>query len=82
MMPFVHGAYAAGKLSCGFWDHWVPSANVPPVQLARLERRTQENPRVMSNRVDRRGRLSNVNVSFTTGSDHVDEGLLETDQGV
>ena len=26
-MPFVHGAYAAGSLSCGFWDHWVPGAN-------------------------------------------------------
>src|SRR5437773_4644950 len=25
--PFVHGAYAAGKLSLGFWDHWVPGAN-------------------------------------------------------
>jgi len=25
--PFVHGAYAAGKLSVGFWDHWVPHAN-------------------------------------------------------
>ena len=25
--PFVHGAYAAGKLSVGFWDHWVPGAN-------------------------------------------------------
>ena len=22
--PFVRGAYAAGKLSIGFWDHWVP----------------------------------------------------------
>jgi hypothetical protein len=28
-MPLVHGAYAAGKLSCGFWDHWVPGANEP-----------------------------------------------------
>ncbi len=27
--PFVRGAYAAGKLSCGFWDHWVPGANEP-----------------------------------------------------
>jgi ABC-type glycerol-3-phosphate transport system substrate-binding protein len=27
--PFVRGAYAAGKLSCGFWDHWVPTANAP-----------------------------------------------------
>jgi len=25
--PFVHGAYAAGKLAVGFWDHWVPGAN-------------------------------------------------------
>jgi hypothetical protein len=25
--PFVHGAHAAGKLSLGFWDHWVPGAN-------------------------------------------------------
>ncbi len=26
-MPFVRGANAAGKLSMGFWDHWVPGAN-------------------------------------------------------
>jgi ABC-type glycerol-3-phosphate transport system substrate-binding protein len=25
--PFVRGAFAAGKLSIGFWDHWVPGAN-------------------------------------------------------
>src|SRR5712692_2104694 len=25
--PFVRGAYAAGKLTVGFWDHWVPGAN-------------------------------------------------------
>src|SRR5690242_2270963 len=25
--PFVRGAYAAGKLSLGLWDHWVPNAN-------------------------------------------------------
>ena len=25
--PFAHSAYAAGKLSVGFWDHWVPGAN-------------------------------------------------------
>ena len=24
--PYVRGAYAAGKLSIGFWDHWVPDA--------------------------------------------------------
>ena len=32
-MPFVRGAYAAGKLSCGFWDHWVPGANDPMRKL-------------------------------------------------
>jgi ABC-type glycerol-3-phosphate transport system substrate-binding protein len=26
-MPFVRGSHAAGKLSIGFWDHWVPGAN-------------------------------------------------------
>ena len=25
--PFVRTAGAAGKLSIGFWDHWVPGAN-------------------------------------------------------
>jgi len=25
--PFVRGAHAAGKLSVGFLDHWVPNAN-------------------------------------------------------
>src|SRR3954462_10156531 len=24
---YVRGAHAAGKLSIGFWDHWVPNAN-------------------------------------------------------
>jgi ABC-type glycerol-3-phosphate transport system substrate-binding protein len=26
-MPRVRGAHAAGSLSVGFWDHWVPGAN-------------------------------------------------------
>jgi hypothetical protein len=26
-VPFARGAFAAGKLACGFWDHWVPGAN-------------------------------------------------------
>ena len=25
--PYVRGAYAAGKLTLGCWDHWVPGAN-------------------------------------------------------
>jgi len=26
-MPHVRGAFAAGRLTMGFWDHWVPGAN-------------------------------------------------------
>jgi ABC-type glycerol-3-phosphate transport system substrate-binding protein len=33
--PFVRGAYAAGKLSVGFWDHWVPGANKATEAAAR-----------------------------------------------
>src|SRR6202158_6452791 len=25
--PYVRGVYAAGKLTLGCWDHWVPGAN-------------------------------------------------------
>jgi ABC-type glycerol-3-phosphate transport system substrate-binding protein len=32
-MPFVRGAHAAGTLSVGFWDHWVPGANDPLTKL-------------------------------------------------
>src|SRR6476660_7383002 len=33
--PFVRGAYAAGKLSIGFWDHWVPGANAATEKAVR-----------------------------------------------
>ncbi len=33
--PFVRGAYAAGKLSIGFWDHWVPGANSATEKLVK-----------------------------------------------
>ncbi len=33
--PFVRGAYAAGKLSIGMWDHWVPGANKATEDLAK-----------------------------------------------
>lgn len=32
-MPFVRGAHAAGKLSVGLWDHWVPGANAATTKL-------------------------------------------------
>src|SRR5450631_2399595 len=31
--PYVRGAYAAGKLTLGFWDHWVPGANKASTDL-------------------------------------------------
>src|SRR5438477_10306281 len=33
--PFVRGAYAAGKLSVGAWDHWVPGASQVLQKLAK-----------------------------------------------
>jgi ABC-type glycerol-3-phosphate transport system substrate-binding protein len=33
--PFVRGAYAAGKLSVGIWDHWVPGASQVIQKLTR-----------------------------------------------
>jgi len=32
-MPVVRGAHAAGRLSIGFWDHWVPGANKATTDL-------------------------------------------------
>ena len=31
--PYVRRANAAGKLSIGFWDHWVPGANKASTDL-------------------------------------------------
>ncbi len=33
--PFVKGANAAGKLSIGFWDHWVPGGNKATEELVK-----------------------------------------------
>ena len=32
-MPHVRGAHAAGKLTVGLWDHWVPTANAVSTAL-------------------------------------------------
>ena len=31
--PFVHTSHAAGSLSVGLWDHWVPGANQATTDL-------------------------------------------------
>ncbi|NCX62577.1 MAG: ABC transporter substrate-binding protein, partial [Betaproteobacteria bacterium] len=33
--PYVHSSRAAGSLSIGFWDHWVPGANDATTELAK-----------------------------------------------
>jgi ABC-type glycerol-3-phosphate transport system substrate-binding protein len=33
--PFVRSAHAAGSLSVGFWDHWVPGANKATEDICR-----------------------------------------------
>ncbi len=32
-MPYVHGVHAAGKLSIGLWDHFVPTSNAASTAL-------------------------------------------------
>jgi len=41
--PFVRGAYAAGKLSFGVWDHWVPGASE---ELKKISREWAEREKV------------------------------------
>src|ERR1700681_2815508 len=31
--PYIRTAHAAGKLTIGFWDHWVPGANKTSTDL-------------------------------------------------
>ena len=31
--PYIRGAHAAGKLTMGLWDHWVPGANKASTDL-------------------------------------------------
>src|SRR5581483_6217611 len=33
--PYVRGAHAAGRISIGFWDHWVPGANAVSTKLVK-----------------------------------------------
>src|SRR5213596_855210 len=33
--PYIRTAHAAGKLSMGFWDHWVPGANAATEKAVR-----------------------------------------------
>ena len=33
--PYVRGAHAAGRVSIGLWDHWVPGANQASTDLCK-----------------------------------------------
>ena len=37
--PFVRGANAAGSLTVGLWDHWVPGANKATEEINRAIKR-------------------------------------------
>jgi len=34
-VPYIRTAHAAGKLTMGFWDHWVPGANKASTELVK-----------------------------------------------
>lgn len=52
--PYVRRAYAAGKLSMGFWDHWVPGANKASTDLVN-EWATKENVEVQIDYITSQG---------------------------
>ena len=53
--PFVRGAYAAGKLSFGVWDHWVPGASRGiEKDLHRMGGKGKGRPQFRSDHLERR----------------------------
>jgi ABC-type glycerol-3-phosphate transport system substrate-binding protein len=61
--PYLRGAYAAGKLSIGFWDHWVPGANKASTDLVN-EWATKEKVEVQLDYITSQG--NKILLTFTT----------------
>lgn len=56
--PFIRTAHAAGSLSIGFWDHWVPGAND---SLTKLCKEWEKKRRWMSKLITSLRRVANCN---------------------
>jgi len=60
--PFVRGAHAAGKLSMGFWDHWVPGANKATTDLVN-EWATKEKVEVQIDYITSQGNKNRLTIA-------------------
>jgi hypothetical protein len=60
--PYVRGAYAAGKLSIGFWDHWVPGANKATTDLVN-EWAEKEKVEVQIDYITSNGRKNEITIA-------------------
>ncbi len=87
--PYVRGAYAAGKLTVGFWDHWVPGANRASTDLvnewAAKEKvevsidyiTSQGNKLILTAAAEAEARSGHDILAVTTWRPHTDADLLE-----
>jgi ABC-type glycerol-3-phosphate transport system substrate-binding protein len=60
--PYVRGAYAAGKLTMGFWDHWVPGANQTSTDLVN-EWAAKEKVEVAIDYITSNGRKNEITIA-------------------
>ena len=60
--PYVRGAYAAGKLTMGFWDHWVPGANKASTDLVN-EWAAKEKVEVSIDYITSNGRKNEITIA-------------------
>src|SRR3954468_5733767 len=60
--PYVRGAYAAGKLSVGLWDHWVPGANKASTDVVN-EWAAQEKVEVTIDYITSNGRKDEITIA-------------------
>jgi ABC-type glycerol-3-phosphate transport system substrate-binding protein len=60
--PYVRGAYAAGKLTMGFWDHWVPDANKASTELVN-EWAAKEKVEVAIDYITSNGRKNEITIA-------------------
>jgi ABC-type glycerol-3-phosphate transport system substrate-binding protein len=60
--PYVRGAYAAGKLTMGFWDHWVPDANKASTDLVN-EWAAKEKVEVSIDYITSNGRKNEITIA-------------------
>src|SRR6185295_16161690 len=60
--PYVRGAYAAGKLTMGLWDHWVPDANKASTELVN-EWAAKEKVEVSIDYITSNGRKNEITIA-------------------